>query len=293
LLYQQPLWSERDRKDLSFALTHIGFFWNNKKVHDLAILYLQKSQNIFLKLPKNPKRDIEIASMYRNIADFNIERNNKKKAFQFLTKAQYLLEELPQFPVKVKIIKAQVLKVEGFYHKKLAQEYFNASQCFSKSANILERLPFIFKNQYEIAQMLKEVGFCYKKENCMERAIEYLEKSFNAFASLPHKQPCQTKQIAIVKKNMGFCFEHLQKTQQALSYFQAALKDFQTISRSENNELDIAITLEHIAIAHDHIPGTTGVLLHYRKALKAYKRLPNPHKFQRKINVLETKSYPF
>ena len=293
LLRQQALGSEKNRKELAFALMYIGKCWNNKKNKIKAMEYFLEALKMFSKLPKNPKRDLEIAFMHAYIGDLHAKKSASNEALQSLSKAQMLLEVLPQMSVKVKLLNAWIHKINGYYYKK-AKDFVNAAQRFEKSAEIWSLLPYTLKNQKEKANMMKEAGFCSKNNADFKKAIQYFEKSIEAFEKIPDEQH-QKLQIVIIRKNLGFCFQRLQIPSEAIEYFLLALKALRSFPQNEDNDREIAIISEQLAISYDCLclPGKSKIASSYaQKAINAYERLSKPMKYQHKIKSLKN-TYPF
>jgi len=233
------------KKHLNYAISSIGYIYDNKGNIDSALFYYEKDLSIAKEL--GDKRGI--ASTLNNIGIIYKNKGEIIKALEYYDQSLKMKEE------------AGDKQGVAISYNNIGYIYYNQND-IPKSLEYLSKgleLVIELRDTQMMANSYNNLGYIYNEEEEISKALDYYLKALTLRESLQDKQG-----MANSYNNIGGIYEFKQEISKALSYYEKSLKirqeigDKQGIATSLINIANINLELEDINLAKE-------------KFLKAYK----------------------
>jgi CHAT domain-containing protein len=225
---------DQNSQDLADIFNNRGYLYNIKKSYDLAVLYLEKSINIYKILGVHNKIVLDhLSSAYINISIAFIETKNYVKALSYLEKN-----------IKLNI---------DFNLSGLSLTYLNVAKTYIKLGNVIKANEFYlesisgFKKEfgdsyYRLAEVYFDYGLFLQSTGKVDKALRAHRKALSICLKTYGEKHTL---VSLSYKHIGDDYMQFKKQDSALYYYQksliAVVKDFTNPDIYSNPSIDSSL----------------------------------------------------
>ena len=250
---------------LSYNLMRIGNCLIKTNASNTAMKYLEKSEVIQKKMPKNNATNLGLASVFHLLGQCCIKLRDLGKARTYFESALQIKERATT-NAETDTGLAATLHELGRCLLNMNQ-HIEALSYLQTALQIAERATTNAETDTNIAETLHELGCCLLKMNQLTEALKYFQRALQIDEQAATNAETDIN-LAATFHELGCCLLNMNQLTKALEHFQRALQIYKQTTMNAEIDTSLATTLHELGRCLLNMNQHTEALNYFQKALK-------------------------